>query len=146
MDITGVGIVATLKASNTFPSGFQISQFADDGDSLALEDMEIAGSAIGLNGDLITWAKAAATMLAVNIIPNGDDDKNLGVLFEANRAGRGKTPALDVITLSVVYPNGQSVTFNNGRLLKGRPANSVTSEGRMTSKQYSFAFESISKA
>jgi hypothetical protein len=146
IDVSGVGLVVNIKASNTFPSGFAVTQFADDGDSITFDEMEIGGSAMGLNGDLVTWDKVAPINVPINVIPNGDDDINLGILFEANRAGRGKKTAKDVITMTVIYPNGKSTTLSGGRLLKGKPSNSVASEGRMTSKSYSFAFENITKS
>jgi len=146
MDVSGIGLVLNIKASNTFPSGFQVTQFADDGDSIAFDEMEIGGVAIGLNGDLITWDKVSPIMFPINVIPNGDDDKNLEALFEANRAGKGKRTAKDVITATAVYPDGRVVTLTGGKLLKGKPSNSVASEGRMTSKPYSFAFENVVKS
>lgn len=146
MDVSGIGLVLNLKASVTFPAGFQVSQFADDGDSISFEEMEIGGTAMGLNGDLITWDKVAPISVPINVIPNGDDDINLAVLLEANRAGKGKKTARDVITMTVVYPNGKSVTLSGGKLIKGKPSNSVASEGRMTSKPYTFMFENITKS
>ena len=146
IDVSGMGLVVNIKASNTFPSGFAVTQFADDGDSITFDEMEIGGSAMGLNGDLVTWGKVAPINVPINVIPSGDDDINLGILFEANRAGRGKKTAKDVITMTVIYPNGKSTTLSGGRLLKGKPSNSVASEGRMTSKSYSFAFENITKS
>lgn len=145
-DVSGVGLTINLKASVTFPSGFSVTQFADDGDSISFDEMEIGGSAMGLNGDLITWDKITPINVPINVIPNSDDDKNLEVLFEANRAAKGKKTAKDVITMSIIYPDGRSATLSGGRLLKGKAANSVASEGRMTSKSYAFAFENITKS
>lgn len=145
-DVSGIGLVVNIKASNTFPAGFQVTQFADDGDSISFDEIEIGGVAIGLNGDLITWGKVAPIMVPLNIIPNGDDDRNLGVLFEANRSSIGKKSARDKITMTIIYPDGRTATLTAGKLLKGKPAQSVAAEGRMTSKPYSFAFENIVKS
>lgn len=142
-DISGFGIVVNIKASVTFPAGFQVSQFADDGDSINFDNIDIGDAAMGLNGDLITWSKPNPINVPLNVIPDGDDDKNLQVLFEANRAGKGKLPARDIITMTVVYPDGKSKTLTNGKLTNGAPSNSVTSAGRMKSKAYTFKFENI---
>ena len=143
MDISGFGLTLNVKASVTFPAGFAVTQFADDGDSLSFDNMDIADAAMGLNGDLVTWSKPAPLVIPINVIPDSDDDKNMQVLFEANRAGKGKLPARDVITMTVVYPNGKAKTLTNGKLTSGAPSNSVTSAGRMKSKQYTFKFENV---
>lgn len=140
-DISGFGLTVNVRASVTFPSGFTLTQFADDGDSLDLPSMQIADKAMGLNGDLVTWSKASPIILTTNLIPDSEDDKNMSVLLEANRVGKGKKSAKDVITFTVVYPSGTSVTYTNGKLTDGMPSNGIASAGRMKTKAYSFAFE-----
>lgn len=144
MDISGFGLSATVKASATFPAGVKISQFADDGDSLDIPSVQIADKAMGLNGDLITFSKAAPLIITMNVIPDSDDDKNLQVLAEANRVGKGKKSARDVITMTVAYPSGKVVTYTNGAITDAMIGNSVTSAGRMKTKAYAFAFENAS--
>jgi len=141
MDVSGFGLVVNVKASASFPSGFQVSQFADDGDSLDIPSIQIADKAMGLNGDLVTWSKATPLAFTMNIIPNSDDDKNLGVIAEANRVGKGKKSAQDVITVTVAYPDGKTVTYTNGKMTDAMIGNSVASAGRMKSKAYAFSFE-----
>lgn len=142
-DISGFGLVVNVKASASFPAGFQVSQFADDGDSLDIPSMQLADKAMGLNGDLVTWSKAAPLTLTMNIIPNSEDDKNLSVVAEANRVGKGKKSAQDVITITVAYPDGKNVTYTNGKMTDGMPGNGVASAGRYKSKAYAFAFENV---
>jgi len=142
-DISGFGLVVNVKASVSFPAGFQVSQFADDGDSLDIPSMQIADKAMGLNGDLVTWSKAAPLTLTMNIIPNSDDDKNLSVVAEANRVGKGKKSAQDVITMTVAYPDGKNVTYTGGKLTDAMAGNGVASAGRLKSKAYSWAFENV---
>lgn len=140
-DVTAFGTILTLIASNTFPIGFQISQFADDGDPIDIPAITIGASAMGLNGDLITWSKASELKPSINVIEGSDDDVNLSILMEANRVGRGKASAGDVLTLTVVYPSGRTVTFIEGKMMAGQPAPSVASAGRLKTKKYDFAFE-----
>lgn len=144
-DISGFGLQIQVVASVTFPSGFTVSQFADDGDPFDLPSIQIADKAMGLNGDLITWSKANPLPVTLNVIPNSDDDKNLGILFDANRVARGKQSARDVITMTGIYPDGSTITLTPGVITDGMPGNAVASSGRMKSKAYIFAFEGVSR-
>jgi tail fiber protein gp32 len=140
-DVSGFGSQVQVKASNTYPQGFVISQFADDADPFDIPSMQIADKAMGLNGDLIVWSKANPLMITINVVPNSEDDVNLSVLLEANRVGKGKTPARDEITIVAAYPNEGTLTLTGGIITDGAPGNSIASAGRLKSKAYQFAFE-----
>lgn len=144
-DISSFGTRVQIVASVTFPAGVSISQFADDGDSLDIPSQQVADKAMGVNGDLIVWAKANPLNLTLNIIPNGDDDRNLAALLEANRVGRGKQGARDVITLTAIYADGSSRTWSNGKITDGVPGLALASSGRMKTNPYVFTFENVSK-
>ena len=75
------------------------------------------------------------------MIPGSEDDDNLAALFEANRVGLGKISTSDLITMTGTYPNGDFITLINGRIVNGMPGNSVSSAGRLKSKNYEFQFE-----
>lgn len=145
-DISGFGLQISVRASVTFPTGIQITQFADDGDPFDAPTQQIMETAMGLNGDLIAFSKANPTKITLSVIPNSDDDRNLAVLAEANRVGKGKRSARDVITLSVGFPDGRSALFTQGKITDGAPANSVASAGRYKTKAYMFAFESVARS
>lgn len=140
-DISGFGIVLTVVASNTFPVGFNVSQFADDADPMDLPAITINDAAMGVNGDLITWSKAVPLKMTIGVIAGSDDDQNLAALLEANRTGRGKVSARDDITITAVYPSGNTLTLAQGKILEGMPGSSVASAGRLKTKTYGFAFE-----
>ena len=142
-DITGFGTRLRVLASNTFPVGFEVGQFADDADPLDVPALTIAGSAMGLNGDLVKWTTANPIPVITNVIAESEDDRNLTLLFEANRAGKNKASAKDVITMIVSYPNGKVVTLTGGSCQEFTPANPIASEGRLKSKAYTFAFENM---
>ena len=144
-DISVFGIKVQIVASQTFPSGINITQFADDADPFDAPSMQIRDKAMGVNGDLISWSKANPIALTLNVVPNGDDDKNLSVLFEANRVGKGKQGARDVISITAVYPDGKTASFTQGVITDGQPANSAQSSGRLKSKAYAFAFENVNR-
>ncbi|MGJ0509060.1 MAG: phage tail fiber protein [Methylocystis sp.] len=140
-DVSGFGAQVQIKASNTFPQGFVVSQFADDADPFDIPSVQIADKAMGLNGDLITWSKANPIMITINVVPGSEDDKNLAILLEANRVGKGKSGARDEITVVAVYPNEGTLTLSAGIITDGSPGNSIASAGRLKSKAYQFAFE-----
>lgn len=145
-DVSGFGLRVVIKASNTFPAGVTISQFADDGDPFDQPSMQIMDKAMGLNGDLLVWSKPAVFTPTLNVVPNSEDDRNLQVLLEANRVGRGKRSARDVISMTALYPDGSSINLTDGRITDGMPIQSVASAGRLKTKAYAFAFESMSRA
>lgn len=140
-NISGFGIVVNIKASNTFPVGFDLTQFADDADPFDTPSQQVADVAMGLNGHMVTWSVANPLQLTVNIIPNGTDDTNMGILLEANRVALGKRSARDEITLTATYPDGKIVTWQGGAITDGIPANSIASSGRMKTKPYILKFE-----
>jgi hypothetical protein len=144
-DISGFGLIVTLIASNTFPAGITLTQFADDADPVDMQSIQVADKAMGLNGDLVTWAKATPVPCILNIIPGSDDDRNMSILAENNRVGRGKLGSRDVITLTIVYPDGSTAFLNPGVLTDAMLAKSIASAGRMKSKNYTFAFENITR-
>lgn len=142
-DISGFGLRLIVKASVTFPQGITLTQFADDADGFDAPSIQIADKAMGLNGDLVTWGRPNPLLATVNVIPGTEDDRNLAVLFESNRIGRGKQGARDVITVTAIYPDGRQATYNNGVITDGIPGRPVASTGRMKTKPYAFAFEGM---
>lgn len=143
-NISGSGIQVQLVASSTFPGGLNLSQFADDADPFDLPSIQVADTSKGVNGDLLIWSKANPYKLTLNMIPGSEDDRNLQILLNANTPGVGKIPARDVITMVATYPDGTVLSLKKGGLTDGMPGNSVSSQSRLKSKSYAFAFEAIS--
>lgn len=140
-NISGYGVLVNIIASRTFPLALLITEFADDADPLDVPSIQIADKAMGLNGDLVTWSKPNPIMANLNVIPGSFSDINLAILLEANRVGRGKTGARDIITMTISYPAGNFITLQNGIITDGMPSSSVASSARLKSKNYNFAFE-----
>lgn len=140
-DISGFGLRMVVRASNTYPNGYEITQVADDADPLDMPSMQIADKAMTMNGQLLTWSTANPILATVAVVPNSPDDHALEYLVEANRPARGKTPARDVITLSIYYPDGSTRTLTQGAVTDGMVGLSPASAGRFKSKTYAFAFE-----
>jgi hypothetical protein len=141
-NVSGFGTVVTVIGSNTFPTGFPVTQFSDDIDALDLPGVKIADLAMGVNGDLIKWSRAAILPASLGVIPGSNDDINLQILAEANRVGQGKASAQDVITIVVVYPDGTSTTLSQGSITDAPFGKSISGSGREKSKVYQFAFAS----
>lgn len=141
VDIAGLGTSVRVLASNTFPIGIEITQFADDTDPIDVPSLQIGDDAMGLNGDRVSWTPANPIRITLNVIAGSEDDENLALIFEANRAGRNKASAKDTITIIVAYPDGQIVTLINGGTIEFMPAKSISSESRLKSKAYVFSFE-----
>lgn len=149
INISGWGLEARLIASVTFPVGVTLTEFADDTDPLDVPSVQIGDAAMGLNGDLITWAKATRLDVSLSVIPNSNTDVNLAILFNQNRPAKGKLSIPDSIILTLQYPstiangNPKFVTYTGGKILTGMPSNAVASSARMKTKTYGFAFENV---
>ena len=120
-DISGFGLRVQLIASIRFPIGFSVTEFADDADPFDLPSIQVADTAMTLNGDIVSWSTPVPINLTLNVIPGSEDDDNLASLFEANRVGLGKVSTADLITLVATYPNGNFITLINGRIVNGMP-------------------------
>ena len=142
-DISGFGARIQIVASNTFPTGFSVTQFADDADPIDIPSLQIGDKASGVNGDLIAWSKANPIVATLNVIPESEDDVNLGILVEANRVAKNKRGAQDVITMIIQYPKGNATTFIKGYIQEGMPATGIQSSGRLKTKSYMFTFENL---
>lgn len=142
-NISGYGLEAYIIASSTFPVGFSVTQFADDADPLDMSSITIAETFMGLNGDMLTAAKAVTIPVVLNVVPQSNDDSTLGILMQANMVQLGQNGARDEITMTLTYPDGRIATLTSGVMTEGMPSQSVASSGRLKSKQYSFAFGKI---
>nr|DAJ72167.1 MAG TPA: hypothetical protein [Caudoviricetes sp.] len=140
-DVSATGVKITVITVPTYPQGFEVSEFADNADPLDFPPTQIADYGMGVNGDLVTWTKPVPLEITLNVIPNTDADKNLGILYDMNRAAKGKISAQDLVTLVASYPDGTRKIFSNGKLISGVPANGVSSDGRIKTKEYKFVFE-----
>lgn len=146
LNISGFGLSARVVASNTFPNGFTITEFADDADPLDSPDLTAADTAMGLNGDLVIWTRPQGIELSTSLIPTSQGDTNLDILMDANRVSKGKRSARDVVSIVWTYPNGLVVTANPGMIVVGPVMPSVASAGRLKTRTYHFRFEQVSKS
>lgn len=141
VDVSALGIKATLVAAPSYPVGFTITQFADDGDSLNVPDMTIMQSGMGVNGDLVVWRTAVPCEVDINVIPGTDDCKNLENLFKLNMVQKNKLASKDVITLTIQHPNGKIDILTNGYIIGGKPVQDYSASGRAKTRTFRFMFE-----
>lgn len=142
-DVSGTGLTLVVRASRTFPTGFPVTQFSDDTDPLDFPDMAIAEATMNINGDLVVSSTPTPINVTISLIPGSDDDNNMAVIYDANRAARGKRILGDEIMMVASYQDGTVITLLGGKLLTGNPGKSVASAGRVKSNSYSFAFQDI---
>ncbi|QDH49589.1 hypothetical protein KYLE_42 [Pantoea phage Kyle] len=143
INVSGYGLVGRLIANRTYPQGVNIADFADDADPADAPDVTISDTGVGLNGDLVVWNRASALEVGVNVIPTSQSDVDLHVLAQANRVGKRKTSAKDVITLVLNYPSGMVVTLTKGTIISGSMIPAVAQQGRIKTRQYRFRFENV---
>lgn len=142
-DVSALGFSARVIASRTFPQGFTITEFADDGDPFDSPAVEIATMTMNLNGAGVKSATPTPVKLTLNVIPMSDADQNLSVIFNANRPAAGKLTAGDVITIVAAYPDGRQIVYTRGIMTEGAASAGVASAGRFKSQSYSFVFEQV---
>lgn len=140
-DVSGTGFSLTIKFSVTFPQGIQVTAFADDADPWDAPALDIATVQTNVNGDLVAFSSPQPLTRTINLIPGSEDDNNLSIAFEANRVGKGKRSARDVVTIVANWPDGSTETLSNGKMTNGMSGKSLASAGRIKSRSYAFAFQ-----
>ncbi len=142
-NVSGNGTVLVLAASKSFPVGFPITQFPEDGDPIEIENIDIGDTAMGINGDLIHWSKPNPIKVSFSVIPGSVDDINLQMIIDNNTVAPLKLVANDIITLTKLSPDGTLISvFKNGIFINGPQGTSTGGSGRNKSKTYHLAFES----
>lgn len=142
-NISANGFSVLIKASKTFPQGFLCTEFADDADPFDLPAVQVAETAIDINGNMKAFSTPNVNVININVTPNTEEDKNLKILMAANTAKKGRQSVMDEITMIATYPDGSTRTAKGGVITSGIPANSPSSASRLKSNQYVFNFEEV---
>lgn len=142
-NVGGVGLKITLFASITFPLGITITELSKETDPFVVNNVPLTKSGVGINGDKYVWQTAEQILTELNIIPNTESDKNLKILSNANRKSKNKVAVIDDITITVEYPNGETVTFLDGNITEGKIANGVATDGKYPDGHYTFEFGNV---
>lgn len=146
-NISANGLTVIVNSNPSFPV-LVLTQWADDVDPLDIPEIEITSSAMGINGDLVTWSSPKPIEIKLSVIAGSTDDQNLSILFNLNRAGKLKPAVNDLVNLSFFYANSRAGTFRRVTMTGGAckaytPATGAASSGRKKSKTYSFVFENV---
>ena len=139
-DIGALGSSVTIIAVPTFPQGIVIRDFASDTDPLVVDDVEVTNTEVGVNGDVVSWHRATTIPVTLSVIPNGESDKNLQILVNANRGAKNKVATNDDITMIVASPDGTMETYTGGVITSGKIGKSIGSDGKVRTGTYSFVF------
>ena len=140
--ITATGSVANIRASVTFPQGFDVNDWCDDGDPFDIPSVVTGDDASNINGQRVFWSVANVKDVTMGVIPGSPSDRKLRDLLTFNDPAGGKGVTGDIIEMTLTFPNGTFTQFFKGSIKGGPPANSATSAGRLKSKFYIFGFES----
>lgn len=141
VDVSALGIKATLIAVPSYPVGFTMTQFADDGDSLNVPDMTIMQSGMGVNGDLVVWRTAVPYEVDINLIPGTEDCKNMENLFKLNMTQKNKIASKDLLTLIIQHSDGRIDVLTNGYIIGGKPVQDYAANGRAKTRTFRLLFE-----
>ena len=152
----GARITLKCKAIN---SGNIVLEFSDEGTPIEIPDIEVASSAMTMNGELVTWTKPNPINFNITVIPGSASDNALrNLLYAGHVGGRKGKPIdqdyvhIDTATLEVpsIYTNGivtearsRVFVFTNGRLTAGPMGIGSNAEGKMSPRTYKFVFESV---
>lgn len=157
ISMQGARLTLTCGAIN---QGNIVLEFSDEGTPIELPDIEVASSAMTMNGELVTWTKPSPINFSITVIPGSASDNALRNLLYAGHVGGRKGKAIEQsyvhissATLEVpsIYTNDSAVntaknlkfTFSNGRLTAGPMGIGSNAEGKMSARTYKFVFESV---
>lgn len=140
-DISHTGSVIAITASNTTAGvPIPLTSFPKDVDPIEVNDIDIADAEVGVNGDLVSWSTVNPIDVSVSVIPATLDHEILALIHSQNRVEKFKYNIKDKITLTRLCPNGEMVTWHNGRMVSGAGATSFQSSGRIKTVTYKFRF------
>ena len=131
-----------ISATNTFPLGFEVSDFADDVDPFELPDVPLGVGVKDLNGRVFFQNVAPIIPMYVNVIAYSPSDKRLQTLYNSNLSASNKVSNSDIITLMLKYNGQMDSLYGNGKMIIGSPDVPIQARGRYRSRRYGFIFGS----
>lgn len=150
VDVSGVYPKVTI-VSTGIPPIITLSHFADDSNPIDVDQIEVTGHGINVNGELVTWEKPTAYIVSVSVLAGTEEATSLNTLLETSHARAGAnfvlaptvtlTKKIGVRNILGIITSDDGETYTNGRIVSGPAGTSVDSEGRKTSQTYTFVFE-----
>lgn len=137
----GVEITISLEKGDIIT----ITDFADDADPISIDDVDIGDVSFDINGKIFQKKKLVPCTCHVAVIPGSESEKKLNKLVLNNMPILGKGEK--IANLSVTFPykgdeNDIDFVFYNGYILGASVGYATTSQGRIKTKEFSFAFQS----
>lgn len=118
-----------------------ITEFADDQSPFEIEDMEVAGTGVNLQGTMTYWAKGATSKIKIGVIPHSDSDEYLRTLLLRTKPSNNSTGIYDFTMTCMSGAGGRARDFKGCVIVSGPPADSVATEGRINGHSYTFVGE-----
>lgn len=150
VDVSGV-FPKVMIASTGIPPLINITNFADDSNPIDVDQIEVTGHGINVNGVLVTWEKPTAYIVSVSVLAGTEEATSLTTLLESSHARAGANFALaPTVTLTKkigkrnmlgIITSDDGETYTNGRIVSGPAGTSIDSEGRKQSQTFTFVFE-----
>lgn len=140
-DVSTTGASVTIGSTVTLPVPIPITHFADDKEPFQIDDQEITGDGMGINGDLVVYTKPVPVYCKISVVANSPDDIALYTLFKMNKA-TSVSHAFDVCDMTIVIPNIlKPFRYINGKIKSGPPGPTSSADGKNQSHTYGFVFE-----
>lgn len=133
-NISGTGAWAQVGAKT-------ITEFADDNNPFEVEDLEVSGQGVNLQGTMVYWAKGALSKIKISVIPHSDSDEYLRTLLLRTKPTQNSTGIYDFQMTLMSGAGGKKRVFTGCVIMAGPPADGIASEGRLNSHTYTFVGE-----
>lgn len=154
LDISFTGASVSVKQGNRQTI---IKEFSDEGTPIECNDVEVTGSAVTLNGQLILWRKPCAYVVSLTVIPRSDNDETLLCMLHDAHVTPGNVVKISNLnaSLTIVSPkinesgsqiSGDTWKFTNGRIVSGPTGPASSAEGKMSARTYTFVFEKLAQS
>jgi hypothetical protein len=137
------GLIATVLAKKTFPSTFQIDQWADDEMPISFDATQVSDHKMLADGNMFSFDVARPIPVKIAVIAGSSDDENLSVLLKAGVSQNSIIPIKDTVILTVNYPGKFTIIFSDGYLRSGPMAPSISQDGRVKGNVYEFVFNAV---
>ena len=142
-DVSANGVKLMLFASVSYPTGVEIATFNPGEDPINFDDLKIAETDMGVNGNLIVYRTPYAYNMVFNITPMTEVDQIMENIANADRIAAGKVSAKNILTLVVIYPQGRTLTYVDGAMTDCPGGFSSSGNGRINGRRYAMSFRDL---
>lgn len=156
-EVSMAGSVVTINAKG---GKVTLTEFAEDADPISISDLEVRKGGMNLNGNLVSWAAPNPITVSLSLIPGSASDKKLSALIRACHLGGKGNQIGDafISSMTIAVPTSVGATdagtlaisgsktqwsFSNGFITSGPVAQGTNSDGKATTKTYTFTFEKV---